>query len=149
MFKNAGGRLRRRAGEGYQLGDGVMVLSPDAEQEHLGSRRILEDVKNVCRPIDFKKSRAPRIGPRRRATAEEEAELRYLLRRMISEVLQKGRLLRKGRHGSRSPPQQLTAPLTYKDAKTLKKFHGLQHDFGLISIVTVFTAAGCSKIQPY
>jgi hypothetical protein len=63
--------LRRGAGAGYKLGDGIMVFFPDAEQKHLGSCRVLENVKNVYRPIDLKKSRATRIWPRMRATVEK------------------------------------------------------------------------------
>ena len=86
------GKLRRGAGTSYEPGDGVLVFFPDAEQEHFGSRRVLEDVKNICRPLNFKKSRAPRIRPRWRGTAEEHSEFRYLLRRMIPKVLEERRL---------------------------------------------------------
>jgi hypothetical protein len=86
---------RRKAGTRGDFRNGIVHAFPDANQQNFRSARIAEDVENVGFTINFKEAGATRVRPRRGARIEQQAQFRQLLRCMVSEVFQKGRLFRK------------------------------------------------------
>src|SRR5882762_7797060 len=56
--------LRSRAGTRHHRCYRVALAFPRSQKEHFRAGRVLENVIGARMPVDFKKTGAPRIGPR-------------------------------------------------------------------------------------
>jgi hypothetical protein len=71
-----------------------------------------------------------RVGARRGAHHKKLAQFRNLILRMVSQILDKGRLFCSVYHDCFSPPHLAYLFLITKDERNWKMFHGLQRFLG-------------------
>jgi hypothetical protein len=85
-------------GAGKRCQFGNVIAFPDPQQENLLASRIFENVKDIVLPFDFKESRPSRVRLRRRAVAQQPAQLNNLLLRVVVQVFDEGRSFCNGNH---------------------------------------------------
>ena len=105
------------------------IAVPDAKQQNLAAVGIFKNVIDAVNAGDFEEAWTARIGTHFCANAQKRTQLGELLRRMVPQVFQNGRLLRKVHYHGRFR-RASESPHIDKDVVGVKMFHAFLLETG-------------------